>query len=149
MRREGVLALSQSESFRPTLRRLSGGDLVASRIGYLKGFYLGRSLDYCRQGLQQLRISGGVVSLRVRFRVPESGAYGFRAFGGDHGDLITKSLLLAKHWENFLLDNAVKLWGGIRLEFHCDMTCKHTYAPLVLSYWIQMIWVIPEELRRE
>src|SRR6476620_1285598 len=61
MRREGVLALSQSESFRPTLHRLSGGDRVASRVGYLKGFYLGRSLDYCRQGLQQLRISGGVV----------------------------------------------------------------------------------------
>src|SRR5436853_6862811 len=42
-------ALSQSEDLSASR---CGSELVASRIGNLKGFYRWRSLDYCRQGLQ-------------------------------------------------------------------------------------------------
>jgi len=41
----------------------------------------------------------------------------------------SKPFFFAEEWDNFVSDNAVKLWGGFSLEFYRDMACKHFLAP--------------------
>ena len=88
------------------------------------------------------------VSLCIRFRLPEAVTDGFREIGRDKSDFIQEPLLLAQYGNYFPLNQAGKFRSGLRFELHYYIPCKHTLVPLVLSYVGQMIWVIPEKLRR-
>jgi hypothetical protein len=65
-----------------------------------------------------------VVSLAILFRLPETDCYHFRALRGNEGNLITETRLLAKQWENLVLNYAVEFRRGIRLQFHGHITYK-------------------------
>src|SRR5437667_12497948 len=110
---------------RKRLRCLSSRDLVECRIRYIGGSYGRRSFDNSRQGFHDLRITGAVVSFRICLGFPEAVTNGFSEIRRDKGDFIQEPLLLAQHWDYFLLNQAGKFRGTLRFEFNYYMACKH------------------------
>src|SRR2546422_20066 len=140
---------SCSQKIRRLSHFLGGGSLVECGIRQLKGLYRRLSFEHIRKTLQHFWIRRAAISLRVLFRVPEAVGDRFRAFGGDKGGLTAESLLLAQDWDDLILDDRGKLCGRIGLQLQSDLSSKHCFAPRLVSCGLQIVWIIPEELRRE
>src|SRR5213082_2253804 len=136
-------------AFNKRLRCMSRRNLVECRIGNIDSSHRRHSIQDCLQRFQDLGITLAAVGLRIRLRRPEAVTNGFGKIGRDKGDFIQEALLLAQHWNYFVLHQSRKFRRSLRFKSNDYMTSKHAYAPLVLSYWGQMIWLIPEEPEKE
>src|SRR5205807_4534273 len=93
-------------AFNKRLRCMSRRNLVECRIRNIGSCHRRRSIQDCLQGLQDLGITLAAVGLRIRLRRPEAVTNGFGKIRRDKGDFIQEALLLAQHWNYFVLHEA-------------------------------------------
>src|SRR6266436_4968937 len=105
--------------------RYGSGDLVERRVSDVKGFNLGRSLNYRGEELRHFWVSSAVVSLGILRFVPQTDSERFRPALANERDFVPESLLFSKQGEDVLLQPLGKLRNAIGLQMHIDSACKH------------------------
>jgi hypothetical protein len=61
-----------------------------------------------------------------------------------------KTMLFTQNAVNDCPVESKKLPGSVGLQLHSDLPAEHFFAPDYLECcWLQVVWIIPEELRRE
>src|SRR6266487_3232431 len=83
------------------------------------------SLKHFAQHLLHFGIGSAAVGFGVLFLIPQTDSDRLRSAWDHEGDLVLETFLFSQERNDFLLDAVGKRLGGIGLETHGHLSCKH------------------------
>jgi len=102
-----------------------GSDFVKGGVTYIKCFHMERSIHKFCEDLGYFLVSLAVVGFRTLCAVPQAYSERFGSGWGNKGDLVLKSLLFSKYWDDFLFQRLRELDSTVGLQMQIDSACKH------------------------
>src|SRR3989442_1614057 len=106
----------------------SSAPLVQRRVGKLKGSDDWRALDDVRQCLEQLGVGRSFIRFRVLSGLPQAYGYDFRPSRYNEQHFVLETLLLAKRWNDRLLEQLDECRTRVWLELQRQDARNHAVS---------------------